>query len=77
VVVPDSLTMPADVPRGELRMGTSSVVSRDAVHGHAIDFDRVIDLPAGRVQPGDEYAQWRTFVRSADTLLTRDVLVAK
>jgi tetratricopeptide (TPR) repeat protein len=77
VVVPDSMAMPADVPRGELRMGTSYVVTHDAVHGHAIDFDRVIDLPAGRVQPGDEYARWRTFVRSADTLLTRDVLVAK
>jgi hypothetical protein len=77
VVVPDSLTMPADVPRGELRMGTSSVVTRDTVHGHTIDFDRVIDLPAGRVQPGDEYARWRAFARSADTLLTRDVLVAK
>jgi hypothetical protein len=71
------MAMPADVPRGELRMGTSYVVTHDAVHGHAIDFDRVIDLPAGRVQPGDEYARWRTFVRSADTLLTRDVLVAK
>jgi tetratricopeptide (TPR) repeat protein len=77
VVLPDSATMPGDVPRGELHFGDSSVVAKDAVRGHAIEFNRVIDLPAGRVQPGDEYSGWQRFVRDADALLTRDVVVGK
>jgi hypothetical protein len=63
------------MPSGELRFGEASVVAKDTVEGHDIDFERVIDLPAGRVQPGDEYARWQTFVREADALLTRDVLI--
>jgi hypothetical protein len=77
VILPESTTTPRDVPRGELHFGDALVVTRDVVNGHAIDFERVIDLPAARVQPGDEYARWQAFVRDADTLLMRDVLVGK
>jgi hypothetical protein len=48
---------------------------RDSLNGHAIDFDRILDLPAGRVQPGQEYATWQRFVRDADTMLTREVVL--
>jgi tetratricopeptide (TPR) repeat protein len=75
VVLPDSTKMPAELPKGEARYGDAYVVVRDAVNGHAIDFDRLVDLPAGRVQPGEEYSSWQKFVRDADVLLTRDVLV--
>jgi len=34
-------------------------------------------LPAGRVQPGEEYAAWQKFVRDADALIAHDVLVGK
>jgi tetratricopeptide (TPR) repeat protein len=77
VELPDSTKMPSDTPRGELRFGDAYVLSKDVVRGHAIEFDRTIDLPAGRVQPGDEYARWQNFVRGADALLTRDVRVGK
>ncbi len=77
VVLPDSTKMPADLPRGEERDADAFVTVRDAVNGHAIDFDRVIELPAGRVQVGDEYAAWQKFVRAADALISRDVAVAK
>jgi hypothetical protein len=33
----------------------------------------VIDLPAGRVAPGEEYAVWQRFIRDADALLSRNV----
>jgi hypothetical protein len=69
--------MPSDMPRGELRFGEAYVALKDAVRGHAIDFVRIIDLPAGRVLPGDEYAKWQKFVREADAMLTRDVRVGK
>jgi hypothetical protein len=77
VVLPESIKMPASLLQGEARDGSASVVVSDAVHGHAIDFDRVIDLPAGRVPPGEEYATWQKFVRDADTLLSRNVTLGK
>jgi cellulose synthase operon protein C len=72
-VLPDSVKLPAVLPRGEARDGAARVVVSDAVNGHAISFDRVVDLPAGRVAPGDEYASWQKFIRDADTLLSRNV----
>ncbi len=77
VVLPDATRMPADLPHGEARDGDAYVVVKDAVNGHAIDFDRVIDLPAGRVQPGDEYARWQQFTRAADALVARDVALGR
>ena len=69
--------MPAELAHGEERAGEADVAVRDAMTAHAIDFDRVIELPAGRVQPGDEYAAWQKFVRDADALLARDVMLGK
>ena len=77
VVLPDAMRMPADLPRGEARDGDAFVVVKDAVNGHSVDFDRVIELPAGRVQPGDEYARWQQFARDADMLIGRDVALGK
>ena len=68
---------PPAMPRGEQRDGDAIVVVRDAVNGHAIDFDRVVDVPAGRVQPGDEYAAWQKFIRDADGLISRDVRLGR
>jgi hypothetical protein len=75
VVLPESMRMPAQLPQGEVRHGDAVVRVRDAVNGHAIDFDRLIDIPAGRVQPGPEYAAWQKFVRDADTLVAREVFL--
>jgi hypothetical protein len=75
VVLPDAMKMPAEMARGTARYGDASVVVKDAVNGHAIDFDRSIVLPAGRVQPGDEYTAWQKFARDADALIARDVLI--
>ncbi len=77
VVLPESMKMPASVPHGEARDGGASVLVADAVNGHAIDFDRVVDLPAGRVTPGEEYVAWQKFIREADTLLSQNVPLGK
>jgi hypothetical protein len=77
VVLPDSMKMPAEMTHGTVADGDASVLVKDAVNGHAIDFDRTIVLPAGRVQPGEEYAAWQKFVRDADALIAHDVLVGK
>jgi tetratricopeptide (TPR) repeat protein len=77
VVMPESAKMPSSMPIGEKRDGDSFVSVKDVVNGHAIDFDRVIDLPAGRVQPGAEYLAWQGFVREADALIAREVAIGK
>ncbi len=75
VVLPESMKMPAQLPQGEARCGDAFVRVLDVVNGHAIDFDRIVDVPTGRVQPGKEYATWQQFVRDADTLVTRDIVL--
>jgi tetratricopeptide (TPR) repeat protein len=77
VVLPESTKMPSALPGGEYRDGEAHVLVRDVVNGHAIDFNRIVELPAGRVQPGEEYAAWQKFVREADALVSRDVLVGR
>ena len=74
-VLPDSMKLPAEAPRGEVRDGEALVQVKDAISGHAIDFDRFVDLPAERVQPGLEYTSWEAFVRDADALIGRDIAV--
>jgi tetratricopeptide (TPR) repeat protein len=73
VVLPESVKLPASMPHGETRDADASVVVSDAVSGRSISFDRVVDLPAGRVAPGQEYVTWQKFIREADTLLSRNV----
>ena len=77
VVVPESMKVPATLPGAVLRDGERVVEVKDAVHGHAILLDRVVDIPAGRVQPGAEYAKFGHFVQDADTLLEHEILVGR
>jgi tetratricopeptide (TPR) repeat protein len=77
VAFPDAFKLPGEVAHGEGKSGDASVVVRDVVGAHAIDFDRTVDVPAGRVQPGDEYVAWQKFVRTSDALLARDVIVTR
>ncbi len=77
VVLPESIRMPSSLPQGEARDGDAFVVVKDAVNGHALDFDRSISLPAGRVQPGEEYTKLQVFSRAADALVARDVALGK
>jgi hypothetical protein len=76
-VLPESMKLPAQMPTAERHEGDLVVAVRDVVSGHAIDFDRVIDLPSARVEPGADYATWQAFVQAADALLTRDVAIGK
>lgn len=77
VVLPESLKTPAEMRQETRRDGDLVVAVRDTASGHAIDFDREIDLPAARVEPGAAYGAWQTFVQAADALLNRDVAVGK
>jgi hypothetical protein len=77
IVVPESMPMPASLPHAQLRDSDRTVAVSDAVHGHAIEIVRTIDVPAGRVQPGAEYAAFRRFVEDADAVLDREVSLGR
>jgi len=77
VVVPESMRMPSSLPVGEVRDGERVVRVGDAVHGHALYLDRVVDIPAGRVQPGEEYTRFQRFSQDADQLVEREIMLGR
>jgi tetratricopeptide (TPR) repeat protein len=76
IVFPEKMRMPSSLPTGQAKDGERIVKVSDAVHGHAIVLDRVIDIPAGRVQP-NEYGAFQKYVQDADALLEREILVGR
>jgi tetratricopeptide (TPR) repeat protein len=77
IAFPERYRLPASLPRGELRDHDRSVTVKDAVEGHAIRLDRVVDIPAGRVQPGADYKAFLGFVQKADGLTESEILVGR
>ena len=73
ILTPTTMRLPPTLPGGELRDGDRSVVVKDSVEGNALKLVRLIDIPAGRVQPGAEYARFVQFTQSADQLLAREI----
>ncbi len=73
ILTPTTMRLPPTLPGGELRDGDRSVLVKDSVEGNALKLVRVIDIPAGRVQPGAEYARFVQFTQSADQLLAREI----
>jgi tetratricopeptide (TPR) repeat protein len=76
IVTPKGTRMPASLPKGEVRDGERVVTVSDQVNGRAIELVRVIDIPAGRVQPS-EYAKFQKFVEDGDALLDREIELGK
>ena len=48
---------------------------KDRSEAGALVFERIVDIPAGRVKVED-YAKFQSFAQRADALLHRDVVVA-
>jgi hypothetical protein len=69
--------MPVSLPQGEAKHADRVVAVKDAVRGHAIYLDRLVDIPAGRVMPGEDYSSFVTFVRKSDALLESDIAIGK
>ena len=77
VVVPDSVRLPPSLPEAEIRDGERIVLVKDNVKGHALTLVRTIDIPAGRVQPGPDYARFQKFSQEADTAVEREIVVGR
>jgi hypothetical protein len=77
IVPPESYKLPSSIPGGELRDGDRSVTVKDAVEGRSIMLRRVVDIPAGRVQAGAEYAKFVAFTQQADQLLEKEIALGR
>jgi hypothetical protein len=77
VIVPTTMRLPPSLPGANLRDGDRSVVVKDAVDGNAITLARIVDIPAGRVQPGAEYAKFVAFTQAADQVLEREIAIGQ
>jgi tetratricopeptide (TPR) repeat protein len=77
ITTPAGMSLPGSLPGGELRDGDRSVTVADAVEGHAIVLRRLVDIPAGRVQPGAEYARFVSFTQQADRLLAKEIALGR
>jgi hypothetical protein len=77
VVPPATYRLPGSLPGGELRDGDRSVSVTDGVDGHALLLRRVVDIPAGRVQPGEEYTKFVAFTQRADQLLEKEIVLGR
>jgi cellulose synthase operon protein C len=77
IVAPENLRLPASIPGGELRDGDRSVTVADTASGTSIHLRRVVDIPAGRIQPGAEYARFVAFTQQADQLLEKEISLGR
>ena len=77
ITAPDGVQLPATIQGGELHDGDRSVTVSDSVDGHTILLRRVVDIPAGRVQPGAEYARFVAFTQQADALLEKEIALGR
>ena len=77
IVVDGGLRMPASLPVDQLKDGELVVAVKDVVRGHEIHLSRAIDLPAGRIQPGDAYARFQRFTHDADSALEREITIGR
>lgn len=77
VVFPETWRMPSSLPPGEVKDGERWVTVKDRVEGHTITLDRKVEVPAGRVAPGGDYAALLKFTRDGDALLEREVAVGR
>ncbi len=73
VAAPGTLSLPDNLVAASLRDGDREIVVRDRVSGRSVLLDRVVDIPAGRVQPGEEYARYVRFVHDGDRLVQREI----
>jgi len=77
IVVPSDMPMPTGLPGGELKDEDRTVRVSDTVADHSIVLQRLVDIPAGRVQPGAQYTKFVNFTRAADQLLGREITIGR
>ena len=64
----------AGADKATVKDGNKLIRVNDRMEGSTLILDRVIDIPAGRVQPGAEYKALLAFIRRSDELLEREIV---
>lgn len=77
IVAPSTMQMPGSLPGGKLTDSDRTVEVKDGASGNVLTLSRVVDLPAGRVQPGAEYARFVQFTQAADQLIAREIAIGR
>jgi tetratricopeptide (TPR) repeat protein len=75
VKLPDGARVATALEPASAADGPRTAKVGDRVDGATLVFERVVDVPAGRVQP-DAYGVFQDFARRADQALRRDVVIA-
>src|SRR5450432_1871892 len=74
ILLPKGAELASDMPQVRLSDGDRSVQVSDSAKAGELSLLRTVNLPAGRVQPGD-YARFLGFARRADEALSQSVRV--
>ena len=63
-------------PHSFFRVGWGNNLRTNA-HALSILLRRIVDIPAGRVQPGAEYPRFVAFTQQADALLEKEIALGR
>jgi hypothetical protein len=77
VVVPNAWRVPSSLPASDVREAESIVAVHDTIAGHAIRLDRVIDIPAARIEAGPSYERFVRFTQDADATIEREIALTR
>jgi tetratricopeptide (TPR) repeat protein len=75
IKLPDGSRVTTNLVNSSSNDGTRSSVVKDRVEQDTLIFDRVVGIPAGRVQP-DAYSAFQSFIREAETALRKDIVIS-
>ena len=75
IKLPDGARVVTNLVSSTSNDGTRSTQVKDRVEQDMLVFDRVVGIPAGRIQP-DAYPMFQGFVREAETALRKDIVIS-
>jgi cellulose synthase operon protein C len=75
IKLPDGARVTSNLQTATSNDGTRSTQVSDRIEQEMLVFDRVVGIPAGRIQP-DAYSAFQAFVREAETSLRKDIVIS-
>jgi hypothetical protein len=73
--LPEGARIVSALPPVEVKDQDRRVIVRDRQEGQTLILERIIDIPAGRIEPA-AYGDLQTFARRADEATMRDIVIS-
>jgi hypothetical protein len=73
--LPEGARIVSSLPPVEVKDRDRRVIVRDRQEGQTLILERIIDIPAGRIEPA-AYGDLQTFARQADEATMRDIVIS-